>query len=75
MQWPGFFAGHIQLNDKEFAAINPGYGFLWLPPNQWGKAIQWWIYYLLLLVISAIIVGHFSVSQIALFLGGAGLAR
>ena len=30
MQWPGFFAGHIQLNQKEFADINPAYGYLWM---------------------------------------------
>src|SRR5204862_6793371 len=27
---PSFFEGHIQLNQKEFADINRGYGFLWL---------------------------------------------
>jgi hypothetical protein len=30
MQWPGFFAGHIQLNNKEFAPIDPAYGFVWM---------------------------------------------
>jgi hypothetical protein len=30
------------------------------PPDQWSEAIQWWIYYLLLFVISALIIGHFQ---------------
>ena len=29
------------------------------PLNQWAEAIQWWIYYLLLFVICAVIIGHF----------------
>ena len=29
------------------------------PLNQWAEAIQWWIYYLLLFIISATIVWHF----------------
>src|SRR5262245_25988624 len=28
MQWPSFFGGHIQLNQKEVAPISPAYGFL-----------------------------------------------
>jgi hypothetical protein len=30
------------------------------PLNQWAEAIQWWIYYLLLFIISATVVGHFQ---------------